>query len=100
MQYSLKALLALASHAITFADAGSVLFTDATIITFNANSSKTNVLHGSSLLVEGDRIQQIFDGITPNSYPNGTEVVNATGKIIRVRRPRYKLRNISFCGCV
>ncbi|OAK99463.1 Metallo-dependent hydrolase [Phaeosphaeriaceae sp. SRC1lsM3a] len=82
MQYSLKALLALASHAITFADAGSVLFTDATIITFNANSSKTNVLHGSSLLVEGDRIQQIFDGITPNSYPNGTEVVNATGKII------------------
>ncbi|EAT91311.1 hypothetical protein HBI56_016120 [Parastagonospora nodorum] len=80
----LKALIALglASHAITFAEAASILFTDATIITFNANTLRTEVIHDSSLLVEGDRISQIYNGTTPTSYPDGTEVVEATGKII------------------
>lgn len=82
MQYSLKTLLAFASQAITLADAASTLFTDATIITWNADSSQTEVLHGSSLLIEGDRIKEIYEGTTPTSYPNGTQVINATGKII------------------
>jgi cytosine/adenosine deaminase-related metal-dependent hydrolase len=84
MLHSLKALsaLSLASQAITFADATSVLFTDASIITFNINTSRNEVIHDSSLLVEGDRVSQIYNGTTPASFPNGTEVVNATGKII------------------
>lgn len=80
----LKALtvFGLVSQAVTYADAASVLFTDATIITFNANILRTEVIHDSSLLVEGDRISQIYNGTTPTSYPDGTEVVDATGKII------------------
>jgi cytosine/adenosine deaminase-related metal-dependent hydrolase len=74
--------LTLAGQAITSVDAASVLFTDATIITFNVNTSRTEVLHDSSLLVEGDRISQIYNGTAPTSYPNNTEIVNATGKII------------------
>jgi cytosine/adenosine deaminase-related metal-dependent hydrolase len=65
-----------------FAEATSTLFTDATIITFNANTSRTEILYKSSLLVEGDRISQIYNGTTPGSYLNATQTVNVTGKII------------------
>lgn len=70
------------SHLIAFAGATSTLFTDATIITFNVNTSRTEILYNSSLLVEGDKISQIYNGTTPSSYPNGTQTVKATGKII------------------
>ena len=84
MLQSLKALtvLGLVSQAVTYANAASVLFTDASIITFNVDTLRTEVIHDSSLLVEGDRISQIYNGTTPTSYPDDTEVVDATGKII------------------
>jgi cytosine/adenosine deaminase-related metal-dependent hydrolase len=82
MHLSTRAVLALASQAVATVNAASVLFTDATIITFNTNTSRTEVIHDSSLLIEGNRISQIYNGTTPTSYPNGTETVNATGKII------------------
>lgn len=70
-----------AGHAC-ITDAAFILFTDATIIQFNTDTSRTEVLHNSSLLVEDDRISQIYNGTTPPSYPEGTEVINGTGKII------------------
>jgi cytosine/adenosine deaminase-related metal-dependent hydrolase len=84
MHLSWKASLALglASKALNTANAATILFTDATIITFNVNTSHTEVLYNSSLLIEGDRISQIYNGTTPGSYPNGTQTVKATGKII------------------
>ncbi|KAF1918237.1 hypothetical protein BDU57DRAFT_572320 [Ampelomyces quisqualis] len=82
MHFSTGSVLALASQAVATVHAASVLFTDATIITFSSDTSRTEVLHGSSLLVEGDRISRIYNGTTPTSYPDGTEIVNATGKII------------------
>jgi cytosine/adenosine deaminase-related metal-dependent hydrolase len=82
MRVSTQALLVLASQVITVIDAASIMFTDATIITFNTNTSRTEVLYDSSLLVEGDRISQIYNGTTPKSYPNDTEIIDATGKII------------------
>jgi cytosine/adenosine deaminase-related metal-dependent hydrolase len=82
MRTSIAALLALASHPVTLVDAASILFTDATIITFNTTTSRTEVLHSSSLLIEGSRITQIFNGITPTSFPADTEIVSSTGKII------------------
>jgi cytosine/adenosine deaminase-related metal-dependent hydrolase len=84
MHFSSKISLALsvASQAVSSVNAASTLFTDATIITFNTNTSRLEVIHDSSLLIEGDQISQIYNGTTPSSFPNGTEVVNATGKII------------------
>jgi cytosine/adenosine deaminase-related metal-dependent hydrolase len=79
---STAALLALASHDISLVDAASILFTDATIITFNTTTSRTEVLHSSSLLIKGSCITQIFNGTTPTSFPADTEIVSSTGKII------------------
>lgn len=73
---------ALVRYAADFAEATSILFTDATIIAFDINTNRTQTLRDSSILVENDSITQIYNGTTPTSYPNGTEVVNATGKII------------------
>jgi cytosine/adenosine deaminase-related metal-dependent hydrolase len=79
----LKAVLAtLLLSTSTTATASPILFTDATIIAFDAGSNRTKTLRDSSLLVENDTIAQIYNGNTPTSFPNGTEVVNATGKII------------------
>lgn len=72
----------LASYACKITYAASILFTDATIITFDTNTSRTEVLQNSSLLVEDDRVSHIYHNTRPNSYPNNTELVNATGKII------------------
>ncbi|PSN59903.1 Metallo-dependent hydrolase [Corynespora cassiicola Philippines] len=63
------------------AHASSILFTDATIISFDEATNRTRILENSSLLLEDDRISGIFE-TAPTSYPNGTEVVNATGKIL------------------
>ncbi|KAF1993543.1 Metallo-dependent hydrolase [Amniculicola lignicola CBS 123094] len=62
--------------------ANPTLLTHASIISFDTGSLRTKVLHDSSLLVQDGRIAQIYDGITPSAYPEGTDVVNATGKII------------------
>jgi cytosine/adenosine deaminase-related metal-dependent hydrolase len=70
------------SQITAFAKATSTLFTDATIITFNTNTSRTEVLYNSALLIEGDRIVQIYNGTTPSPYLNATQIVKATGKII------------------
>jgi cytosine/adenosine deaminase-related metal-dependent hydrolase len=84
MHLILSALVALgsASQTVALTSASSILFTDATIISFNVSTSRTEVLYKSSLLVEGDRISQIYNGTIPTSYPNGTQKVQATGKII------------------
>jgi len=74
--------LCLSNDILTFASASSILFTDATIITFNKETSRTRTIFNSSLLVQNDRITQIYDNETPTSYPNDTKVINATGKII------------------
>ncbi|KAF1945389.1 Metallo-dependent hydrolase, partial [Clathrospora elynae] len=69
--------------AFDFANGASILFTDATIITFNTSTSRTETLYNSSLLVENDRISAIYNGsATAGSYSNATETVNATGNII------------------
>jgi cytosine/adenosine deaminase-related metal-dependent hydrolase len=83
MRPSYQALaLGFASYVYNVANAASILFTDTTIVQFNTTNSRIEILYNSSLLVEGDRISEIYNGTTPGSYPSGTEVVNATGKII------------------
>lgn len=74
--------LCLLGQAFELTRAASILFTNAAIVTFNTSTSNTQLLHNSSILVEGDRISQIYNGTAPKSCPNGTEVVDATGKII------------------
>ena len=81
-QLQLLSAFSLANYACRMADAASILFTDATIITFNTDTSRTEVLYNSSLLVEDDRISHIYNNTRPDSYPNNTEQVDSTGKII------------------
>lgn len=83
MRVSSQALaLSLVSQLLQHTSAATILFTDATIITFNTDTSRTEVLYNSSLLIENDRISQIYNSTTPDTFPNTTETVNATGKII------------------
>lgn len=74
--------VALALSLASFSNAASILFTDATIITWDNDTSRTEVLYNSSLLVEDDQIREIHNGTTPDSVSNATETINATGKII------------------
>lgn len=60
----------------------STLFQGATIITFDTTSSQIQVLSNASLLIEDDRIVQIFNNSASASPTNTTEVIDATGKII------------------
>ncbi|KAK3210284.1 hypothetical protein GRF29_44g2237488 [Pseudopithomyces chartarum] len=75
-------LVLLLSSVLAPVDAASLLFTDATIISYDFSTNHTQILRDSSLLVQGDRIVELYNGTTPSSYPNDTTVVNATGKII------------------
>lgn len=60
----------------------STLFHGATIIAFGEESSKPNVLRNSSLLVINDRIAGLFENNSIDELPTGTEVTDATGRII------------------
>ncbi|CBX96064.1 similar to amidohydrolase family protein [Plenodomus lingam JN3] len=64
----------------TLARSASILFTDATIVTFNDETRKTQILENASLLVENDSITGIYD--SPPAHGHDVEVVNASGKII------------------
>ncbi|KAH9879672.1 hypothetical protein IAQ61_001491, partial [Plenodomus lingam] len=74
--------VALAFGLACVSNAASILFTDATIIAWNNENSRIEVLHNSSLLIEGDEIKEIYRGTTPDSISNDTETIDATGKII------------------
>lgn len=74
--------LALLCHAAA-TGATSVLLSNASaIITFDAKTEALSVLRHSSVLVNGDRIDGLYEGAAPNSLPNDTDVVDCTGKII------------------
>jgi cytosine/adenosine deaminase-related metal-dependent hydrolase len=74
--------LALLCHAAA-TGATSVLLSNASaIITFDAKTEALSVLRQGSVLVDGDRIAGLYEGAAPNSLPNGTDVVDCTGKII------------------
>ncbi|KAF2848661.1 Metallo-dependent hydrolase, partial [Plenodomus tracheiphilus IPT5] len=80
MRFSSPATLALGLASLS--NASSILFTDATIITFNNDTLRTEVLYNSSLLIENDKIKAIYNGTNPDSVSSATETIDATGKII------------------
>lgn len=87
MWFSTSPSITLASFLIlqlyqAFAGATSYLFTNATIISFDTSTNRTEILHNSSLLIQDDRITDLYDGTRPSSLPNDTTIVNASGKII------------------
>ncbi len=63
--------------------ARSTLFSGGTIIAFDESSESLRVVRDGSLLVTGNTIAGIFNGAPPpNKVPQGTEIVDTTGKII------------------
>ncbi|KIH86488.1 chlorohydrolase family protein [Sporothrix brasiliensis 5110] len=62
----------------------SILFHDATIITFDDATKRIKIVAPGSLWVQDDRIAGIYDADTPvpADLPANTEKVDATGKII------------------
>jgi len=78
---SSPALLALALARGVLAQ-NSTFFHGATIIAFDEGSSRPNVLRNSSLLVVNDRIAGLFENNSTDELPPGTEVIDATGRII------------------
>lgn len=64
----------------TLARSSSILFTDATIITYSDETRSTQILENASLLVENDIIAGVFD--TPPAVGRNVEVIKSTGKII------------------
>lgn len=58
------------------------LFHGAPIIAFDEESSRPNALRNSSLLVIDARIAGLFENNSIDELPTGTEVTDATGRII------------------
>lgn len=74
--------LMLLCHAIA-TGASSVLLSNASaIITFDAKTEALSVVRQGSVLVNGDRIEAIYEGDAPSSLSNDTDIVNCAGKII------------------
>ncbi|KAK3368541.1 hypothetical protein B0H63DRAFT_423202 [Podospora didyma] len=75
--------VAILSLFLTAVRGTSILFRGGTIIAFNKATQGLRVIRDGSVLVENDRITGVFETATPNTrVPTGTEVVDATGKII------------------
>lgn len=81
MRHQLSTLALLCHAAAT--GATSVLLSNASaIITFDAKTEALSVLRHGSVLVNGDRIDRLYEEAAPRNVPNGTDVIDCTGKII------------------
>lgn len=60
------------------------LLSGGTIIAFNQEAEHLEVIRGSSVLIEGDKITSIFETASPSKIPSDieVEVVDCTNKIV------------------
>ncbi|KAM5356529.1 hypothetical protein ACJ41O_003175 [Fusarium nematophilum] len=79
--YSLLSLAVLALLAER-SEASSKLFSGATIISFNDETSSLEVVRDGSLLVTDDRIAAVSNDPKPSDIPSDTECIDVAGQII------------------
>ena len=60
----------------------SVLFSGGTVIAWDDSKQDLQVIRNGSVLVTGDSIAAVFNGVYTGSLPQNTEVVDITGDII------------------
>lgn len=58
------------------------LLSGGTIIAFDQEAEQLEVIHGGSVLIEGDQITSTYNTALPSGIPSDTEVVDCTNKII------------------
>jgi cytosine/adenosine deaminase-related metal-dependent hydrolase len=83
----LKIIMAHVMHALLLPSLAAlaqaaVLFSGGTIVAFDRATEGLQVIRGGSLLVQDDRIVDLFDSPTPAGIPDDVEIVDTAGKII------------------
>ena len=70
------------ARAASICDATSILLDGDTVITFDDSAQSIKVLRDHSVLIEHDRIAEIYPSSSPKILPNSTQIVSAIGKIV------------------
>ena len=60
----------------------STLLQGGTVISFDHDTQQLKIVRDGSLLIKGDRIDNIYDQLTPEGLPDDVRKVDMTGKII------------------